>query len=87
MEEVGVAIKEIINYFTIRGKFSAVHHDLAAEGITRVEVGEEGFHFITNTNEPGELSDKTWYNRARKPLKLCQLHTNCFRGGGSGSTL
>ena len=48
MEEVGAAIKEIIQYKTIRGKFSSVHPDLAAEGITRVEVGEEGLHFITN---------------------------------------
>ena len=49
MEEVGAAIKEIIHYFTIRGKFSSVHPDLAAEGITRVEVGEEGLHFIRNS--------------------------------------
>ena len=48
MEEVGAAIKEIINYKTIRGKFSSVHPDLEAEGITRVEVGEEGLHFIRN---------------------------------------
>ena len=47
MEEVGAALKEIIQYKTIRGKFSSVHPDLAAEGITRVEVGEEGLHFIT----------------------------------------
>ena len=47
MEELGAAIKEIIQYKTIRGKFSSVHPDLAAEGITRVEVGEEGLHFIT----------------------------------------
>ena len=46
MEEVGAAIKEIIQYKTIRGKFSSVHPDLAAEGITRVEVDEEGLHFI-----------------------------------------
>ena len=52
MEEVGAAIKEIIHYKTIRGKFSSVHPDLAAEGITRVEVGEEGLHFIRD-NEPG----------------------------------
>ena len=52
MEELGAAIKEIIHYKTIRGKFSSVHPDLAAEGITRVEVGEEGLHFMTN-NEPG----------------------------------
>ena len=53
MEELGAAIKEIIQYFTIRGKFSSVHSDLAAEGITRVEVGEEGLHFI-RSDEPGE---------------------------------
>ena len=46
MEEVGAAIKKIIHFKTIRGKFSSVHPDLAAEGITRVEVGEEGLHFI-----------------------------------------
>ena len=50
MEEVGAAIKEIIHFKTIRGKFSSVHPDLAAEGITRVEVGEEGLHFIRTTN-------------------------------------
>ena len=32
MEELGAAIKEIIQYRTIRGKFSSVHPDLAAEG-------------------------------------------------------
>ena len=45
MEEVGAAIKKIIHFKTIRGKFSSVHPDLAAEGIARVEVGEEGLHF------------------------------------------
>ena len=47
MEELGPALKEVIQYDTIRGKFSSVHPDLAAEGITRVEVGEEGLHFVT----------------------------------------
>ena len=47
-EDMGLAIKEIIHYKTIRGKFSSVHPDLAAEGITRVEVGEEGLHFIAD---------------------------------------
>ena len=56
MEELGAAIKEIIQYRTIRGKFSSVHPDLAAEGITRVEVGEEGLHFIAN--QPGETGSK-----------------------------
>ena len=48
-EDLGSAIKEIIHYKTIRGKFSSVHPDLAAEGITRVEVGEEGLHFIRSS--------------------------------------
>ena len=52
LEELGAAIKKVIHYHTIRGKFSSVHSDLAAEGITRVEVGEEGLHFIRN-NEKG----------------------------------
>ena len=55
MDELGAAIKEIIHNKTIRGKFSSVHPDLAAEGITRVEVGEEGLHFIRN-NLAGECS-------------------------------
>ena len=48
MAEMGVAIKEILHYKTLRGKFSSVHPDLMKEGITRVEVGEEGLLFITN---------------------------------------
>ena len=52
MEEVGAAIKEIIQYKTIRGKFSSVHPDLATEGITSVVVGEKGLHF-SRTPETG----------------------------------
>ena len=53
IDELGATIKEIIHHKTIRGKFSSVHSDLAAEGITRVEVGEEGLYFITNSREGG----------------------------------
>ena len=53
-EEVGEAIKEIIQYRTLRGKFSSVGPDLAADGITKVEVEEEGLLFIKN-NKPGDL--------------------------------
>ena len=52
MEEVGPALKKIIHYKTLRGKFSSVHPDLAAEGFTRMGVGEEGLHFIRD-NDPG----------------------------------
>merc|ERR1712107_767525 len=41
-EDIGTAIKEIIHYKTIRGKFSSVHPDLEAEGITRVEGARRG---------------------------------------------
>ena len=54
MEEVGAAIKEVIHFKTIRGKFSSVHPDLAAEGIARVEVGEKGLHFV-KTTETGSI--------------------------------
>ena len=56
MAEMGVAIKEILHYKTLRGKFSSVHPDLMKEGITRVEVGEEGLLFITNqeTSKPDQ---------------------------------
>ena len=47
MDELGAAVKDIIQYKTIRGNFSSVHPDLAAEDITRVEMGEEGLHFVT----------------------------------------
>ena len=52
MDEVGAAIKKIMLYPNIRGKFSSVHPDLEALGITRVDVGDEGLHFI-KTNETG----------------------------------
>ena len=46
MEEVGSAIKEIMEHKRIRGKFSGVHPDLRKEGIVGVEVGEEGLHLL-----------------------------------------
>ena len=55
MEEMGAALKEIIQFKTLRGKFSSVHPDLAAQGITRVELGEEGLYFISD-QQPGEKS-------------------------------
>ena len=55
-EDLGKAIKEIIHYNTIRGKFSSVHPDLAAEGITSVEAGEEGLHFKRSTTASKFLS-------------------------------
>ena len=58
MDELGAGIREIIHYNTIRGKFSSVHPDLAAEGITRVEVGEEGLHFVTKVRAQEKFENK-----------------------------
>ena len=54
MDELGAAIKEVIHFKTLRGKFFSVHPDLLAEGITRVEVAQDGFHFI-KTQPTSEL--------------------------------
>ena len=48
--DLGRAIKDIIHHKTIRGKFSSVHPDLAAEGITKVEIREEGLFFIGSSD-------------------------------------
>ena len=53
IEDLGTTIMKIIHYDTIRGKFSSVHPDLAAEGITRVKVGEEGLHFFAKKEKGG----------------------------------
>ena len=50
-EELGSVIKKVIRFRTLRGKFSSVHPELRREGIVRVEVGEEGLHFIRDTGE------------------------------------
>ena len=55
MDELGAAIKEVIHFKTLRGKFSSVHPDLLAEGITRVEVVQDGIQFFT-TQPTSELA-------------------------------
>eukprot|EP00090_Calanus_glacialis_P042839 TRINITY_DN7592_c0_g1_i4.p1 TRINITY_DN7592_c0_g1~~TRINITY_DN7592_c0_g1_i4.p1 ORF type:complete len:1248 (+),score=293.70 TRINITY_DN7592_c0_g1_i4:101-3844(+) len=48
--EIGAALREVIHFPTIRGKFGGVHPDLRAEGIVGVEVENEGLHFIRKTS-------------------------------------
>ena len=40
------AIREVIQFPSLRGKFSSVHEDLMAEGVSRVEVTKSGFLFL-----------------------------------------
>ena len=49
VKELGDLIQEVIHHFTLRGKFSSIHPELRQEGIIRVEVGNEGLHFIRDT--------------------------------------
>ena len=45
-EEMGASIRAVLHHPTLRGKFDSVSPALEEEGITRVEVGDTGLHFI-----------------------------------------
>ena len=49
VEELGDAIRDVIHYYTLRGKFSSVHPELRRGGIIKVEVGKDGLHFIRDS--------------------------------------
>ena len=48
-DELGKAIKDVIHYRTLRGKFASVHPELRQEGIVRVVVEEEGLRFVRDS--------------------------------------
>ena len=50
-DELGKAIQDVIHDTTLRGKFSSVHPELRREGIVRVDVRENGLHFVRGTGE------------------------------------
>ena len=62
--EIGSAVQEIINHQSIRGKFSSVHPDLAVEGITMVEVKDEGF-LLTSNKTAGSLHLNIFFFKLR----------------------
>ena len=47
--ELGSIIREVIHSRKLRGKFSSVHPELRRKGIMKVEVGDEGLHFLHGT--------------------------------------
>ena len=75
IEELGAAIKKVIQYHTIRGKFSSVHPDLAAEGITRLDVGEKGLYF----NSDQQQGDHTFETLTCLPQEM-KRKMRCCRG-------
>ena len=57
-DELGAALREVIHHKTIRDKFTSVHPDLRARGITRVEVRDEGLYFARESGEcPSPTAD------------------------------
>ena len=40
------ALTDVLQFPSLRGKFSSVHEDLRAEGITEVEITMDGFRFL-----------------------------------------
>ena len=68
-EEIGVTLLEVIDYFTIRGTFNSVHPDLRAQGVTRVEVGEQGliFHRDSPNEEFKGAPDEERKEKQRHP--------------------
>ena len=46
-EEIGACIRRVLKYATLRDKFDDfIHDDLAALGIVKVEVHDEGLKFV-----------------------------------------
>ena len=45
VEDLGFYIRRVLHHWTIKDKFSSVHPELRAMGITGVEVGDSGFIF------------------------------------------
>ena len=43
--DFGLNIRRVLRHWTIKDKFSSVHPDLRAMGITAIEVGDSGFIF------------------------------------------
>ena len=46
-EDVGACIRRVLNFATLRNRFdNFIHKDLAAMGISKVEVLDEGLRFV-----------------------------------------
>ena len=43
--KIGEALREVIRYENIRGKFDSVHPELKNLGVTKIEIGDNGLQF------------------------------------------
>ena len=51
-EDLGAALRSVLQHKEIRGQFSSIHPDLEAVGVTGVEVTDLGIRFVRDTT-PG----------------------------------
>jgi hypothetical protein len=56
-EEMGASIRAVLHHPTLRGRFGSVSPALEEEGITRVEVGDTGLHFIRGDEAATETEE------------------------------
>ena len=47
-DKFGEAIRDVINFRDLRGKFDGVHKDLTNLGVIKVEVRDDGLEFLGN---------------------------------------
>ena len=47
--DLGASLRSVLQHPEIRGQFSSIHPDLRAEGVTRVEVTDQGLCFLRDT--------------------------------------
>ena len=43
--ELGKGLKEVMEHYTIKGKFTKIRKELLDQGITSIRIGELGFEF------------------------------------------
>ena len=46
--DIGSSMQRVMKYWTVRDKMNSVHDDLVEEGVTKIEVTDEGLEFHYN---------------------------------------
>ena len=54
-DKIGEALREVINFANIRGKFDSIHPDLKNIGVTKIEIGDNGLKFEGNSSHTSDI--------------------------------
>ena len=46
--DIGPSMQRVMKYWTVRDKMNSVHADLEEEGVTKIEVTDQGIEFHYN---------------------------------------